>query len=253
MTIKFNFFDKNGGVSTKEKYKSLNCGPKSGDDEKNIIQNRDIVKKFFDNKNFDKLKLFFSDQIHSDKIFAIESQDDLAKFPEADGIVTNLKNIILAITTADCTPILFYEERKNVIGLCHAGWRGAHSNLMQNLINIMIQKYSCDIKNIKIQIGPNIKQNSYQVQKDFYNKWIEESKDFDRFFDKKNDGYYFNLTGAIIYKLIKIRIHSENIYNLDIDTFSNENYFSYRRMIKNDLIQNGDKEFGVNTSAIVIL
>ncbi len=253
MNIKFNFFNKNAGVSQEEKYRSLNCGPKSGDSPENIEKNREIVKKFFDNEGFDKLQLFFVDQIHSDKVFIVESKDDLIKFPEADGIVTNLRNIILAITTADCTPILFYDDENEVIGSCHAGWRGAHSNLMKNLIDIMINKYFCNIQNIKIKIGPNIKQNSYQVQQDFYDKWIEQSQDFAQFFDRKDDGYYFDLTNAVIFKLLQLGIKKQNIENYDIDTFANEDYFSYRRMIKTELIKNGDKEFGVNTSAIVIL
>ena len=156
MIVKFNFFNNNGGISAEEKYKSLNCGPKSGDDPQNIQQNQEIVKKFFDNEHFDKLKLFFINQIHSDKVFVIESQNDIKKHPEADGVVTNLTNIILAITTADCTPMLFYDAEKNVIGACHAGWRGAYSDLIKNLINVMITKYSCDINNVKVKIGPNI-------------------------------------------------------------------------------------------------
>ena len=253
MNIQFNFFGKNGGVSQEEKYKSLNCGPKSGDFKENIEKNREIVKKIFDNTNYDKLELFFANQTHSDKVFIVESKDDLSKFPEADGIVTNLKNIILAITTADCTPILFYDDANKVIACCHAGWKGAYSNLMKNLIDIMINQYSCDIRNIKIKIGPNIKQNSYQVQQDFYNQWIAQSKNFAQFFDHRDDGYYFDLTNSIIFKLLQIGVERKNIENYDIDTFINENYFSYRRMIKTELIKNGDKAFGVNTSAIAIL
>ena len=77
--------------------------------------------------------------------------------------------------------------------------------------------------------------------------------DFAQFFDRKDDGYYFDLTNAVIFKLLQLGIKKQNIENYDIDTFANEDYFSYRRMIKTELIKNGDKEFGVNTSAIVIL
>ena len=65
--------------------------------------------------------------------------------------------------------------------------------------------------------------------------------------------YYFDLTSAVIYKTLSVGVKFENIENCDIDTFSNENYFSYRRMIKTELITSDDKTFGVNTSAIVIL
>jgi YfiH family protein len=253
MIIKYHFFNKNGGVSKEKKYQNLNCKPKSGDNLINIQKNQEIVKKFFDNSNYQQLNLFFTDQIHSDKIFIIESEKDLEKHPKADGIVTNLKNIILGISTADCTPILFYDKKRKVIGACHAGWKGAYSDLIKNLIDIMINKYSCDTQNIKVSIGPNIKQSSYQVQKDFYKKWIKNSCDFDKFFNHKDNQYYFDLTGAAIHQLIKNNIQLNNIENINMDTFLNEDYFSYRRMIKENLIKSGDKEFGTNTSAIVIL
>lgn len=251
MTIKYNFFGRNGGVSTDPKYRSLNCHEKSNDDHENVKKNQEIVKKFFDGK--DELKLFFVDQVHSDKIFIVNTENDLEKYEEADGIVTNLKNIILGISTADCTPILFYDEKQEVIGACHAGWKGACSDLTKNLIDIMVQKYSCNINSIKIKIGPTIRQNSYQTQKDFYDKWIEKSSNFEKFFDKKSDGYYFDLPGAIIYKLTTLGILPENIDDCRIDTYQNENYFSYRTMIKEGLIKSGEKYFGANTSGIVIL
>jgi len=253
MTIKYNFFNRIGGVSKDEKYKSFNCAFKTGDNPQNIAQNQQILKEYFQKDG--KIELFFTHQVHSDKVLVLDSNSDLSQSEiiEADGIVTNLKNIILAITTADCCPIIFYDETKSVIGACHAGWKGAHSDSTKNLINIMIEKYACDIDDIQIKIGPTIRQKSYQVQQDFYDKWIEQSKDFAKFFEKDKNGYYFDLCGAIIFKLETFGIKSQNIEDCKEDTFSDQDYFSYRRMIKENLIKAGDKHFGCNISAIAII
>ena len=49
-----------------------------------------------------------------------------------------LSEKFMAIMTADCTPILFYEKQAGIIGAAHAGWKGAISGIIENTVNAMI-------------------------------------------------------------------------------------------------------------------
>ena len=245
----FRFFNHFGGVSDGI-FKSLNCDLHSGDDLKNILLNRKIVCNSFDGEN----KLFMMNQVHSDRVFILENYNDLNKCDEVecDAVITRLPNVLLGISTADCAPIIFFDEKAGVICACHAGWRGAFSELFKNILSIFKDKFNSNFSDINVFIGPMIQKKSYQVQKDFYDKWIEQDGSFDDFFDKQENGYYFDLENAIVYKLAKLGIQQINIDNMGIDTFSNNDYFSYRRGVLSGEISNGSRSFGRNISVVKI-
>lgn len=244
--FEFKFFSSSSGVSDGV-FKSLNCHKDSGDSSVNIELNRKIVCNSFSEEN----QLFLGKQTHSDKIFNLTNEDDLKKSDliECDGIVTNLNNVLVGVLTADCLPILLYDEKANVIATCHGGWRGVYSELFINLFDLLKNYYNSKIENIKIWIGPAIQQKSYILGKEFLEKWIEQSKEFERFFCKKDENYYFDLAGSAIFKMIKLGILKDNIHDSKIDTFSNLNYFSYRRTFQSN--KNCGNEFGRNISVIM--
>jgi YfiH family protein len=245
----FRFFGSFGGVS-EGKFKSLNCDVHSGDDLNYVMLNRRIVCNSFEGDN----KLFMVNQSHTDEVFVLENYDDLDKCDEieCDAIITRLPSILLGISTADCAPIVFFDEKASVICCCHAGWRGAYSDLFKNILFIFENRFGSKVENINVVIGPMIQQDSYQVQQDFYDKWIEQDKVFDDFFEKREGGYYFDLSNAIVYKLMNLGIPQRNIDNTEIDTLSNNDYFSYRRGTLSGEIEKGSEVFGRNISVVKI-
>ena len=126
--IKHGFFNNIGGVSSGI-YKSLNCGIGSHDKKKNVIKNLKIVSK----KIGVKKNIILLHQLHSNKIFFIKKI--VKRKLLGDGLVTNVKNIAIGILTADCVPILFCDQKKNIIGAAHAGWRGAYKKIGKKMIN----------------------------------------------------------------------------------------------------------------------
>ena len=98
--------------------------------------------------------------------------------------VLNKKNIVLGILTADCASILFYDPIKTVIGACHAGWRGALTGIIDNTL-IKMKNLGSIPKNIRCAIGPCIGKESYEVGKDFYDKFIATDISNCQFFEKK--------------------------------------------------------------------
>jgi YfiH family protein len=194
------------------------------------LKDRTDLNQKLNDLNFKFGEVLLLNQVHGDKVVAV---DDIKKIhgtqnlPKADGIVTNLKNIAIGIVTADCAPIIFYDEEKQVIGACHAGWKGAKLGIIQETVKKM---HDLGATNISAIIGPMIQQYSYQVSIDFYNEFLLESKDNLRFFKETADPirWNFNLPNYVESKLSLSGVN--DIENLMIDTYTNpQKYSSYRR------------------------
>ena len=237
--IRHGFFNRQGGVS-KGIYKSLNCGLGSKDKLKDIKKNIEIVcKKIGCNKN----NLILLNQIHSNIVHKI------SKIPKrklkGDSLMTNKKGIALGILTADCAPVFIYDPVNNLICALHAGWKGAH----KKIISIALKKLASSGSNFNdliAIIGPCINKKSYEVRKDFFNKFIKQEKSNKKFFNIKNNKLYFSLNNCITDEFLKLGV--KNIEIIKKDTYLlNNNFFSARRSIKNKL-----HDYGRNISVIMI-
>ncbi len=240
--IKHGFFNRKGGVSDGI-YKSLNCGPGSNDKKINIKKNLKIVKNILSKKS---KNIFLLHQIHSNKFIYIDENYKVKKKKfKADAIVTNQKKLPIGILTADCVPILIYDNKSKIIAAIHAGWKGAYKGIINKVIKFMIKKGSKS-KNIHAAIGPSISEKNYEVKKDFFIKFMKKNKKNRIFFKKNNDKIYFNLS-----KYIKFQLKSNKISIIDhinIDTFDKKNnFFSARRSLR---LKHDD--YGRNISIIMI-
>jgi len=120
------FFSRLGGNS-KGLYKSLNCGKGSHDSSIDINKNLENIARYYELPKDNVITLH---QTHSNNSILLQDNSNKEKHLY-DGIVTNKKNLILSILTADCAPILFYDSKNIVIGACHAGWKGALSGSLK--------------------------------------------------------------------------------------------------------------------------
>ena len=235
------FFNSVGGKSTNI-YKSLNCGPGSKDLSSNIKKNLKIVKKKI-NKTSENI--FLLSQIHSNKFVYIDDKYRSKIKPKADAVITNQKNLPIAVLTADCVPILICDNKKNIIAAIHAGWKGAFKGIIGKVIKFMIKK-GCKIDNINVAIGPSISVKNYEVREDFKKKLIKKDKKNQKYFKNKKNKLYFDLTKYIYALLLENKI--KNIDNLKVDTFDIKNkFFSARRSLK----LNHD-DYGRNISIIML-
>ena len=224
-------------------FKSLNCGPGSSDKKKNVLKNLEIVGNKIKAKSN---KIVLLNQIHSNKLHYINKDSKLnnSKF-EGDALVTNRKNIPIAVLTADCVPILMHDENNKMIAAIHAGWKGAYKNIITKVVKFMIKK-GCSPKNITAAIGPCISVNNYQVRPDFIKKFIKKDKKNKIFFKKTKDKNYFNLNRYIHFQLKSLDIKKIDIINKDTFNAKN-NFFSARRSISRN-----ESDYGRNISIIMI-
>ena len=242
LNINHGFFNKNGGVS-KGVYKSLNCGIGSNDKKANIKKNLKIVKRKIGKKS---KAIFFVKQVHSNKFIYLNKNSKIKnKSVNADAIITEKKNFPIAVLTADCAPILIFDKNRKMIAAIHAGWRGAYKGIIKKVIKFMFQK-GCQKEDMVVAIGPCISMKSYEVKKQFKDKFIKKNKINIEFFKNKKNKIYFNLPGYIKKQLKLNQI--KNINLLNIDTFNKKNnFFSARRSLKLN-----HNDYGRNISIIMI-
>jgi YfiH family protein len=183
-------------------------------------------------------------QTHSNKVVEITTNNYRKKI-KADSIVTKMKNIALGVVTADCVPIILYDTENEIIGCIHAGWRGAYLDIIRNTITKIKQINS----NNKIYacVGPCLAKKNYEVDYDFYKKFIRKSSRNRRYFSQKNSSKkLFNLRKFVTDKLLKFKVKVDQV---DRDTFAQRsNFFSYRRSSK---LQ--QKDYGRCISAVCML
>ncbi|MFT6105955.1 MAG: YfiH family protein [Rickettsiales bacterium] len=191
-----------------------------------------LVAKNIQKKNFNiKSPTIFINQIHGSEILVIDDESKIPsskKLIDADAIVTNVKNLILAIVTADCAPIMLLDEENEVIAAVHAGWQGSLKNITDQAVDGMI-KIGARLENIKAVIGPMIRQESYEVDLSFYGRFLEENSANREFFIKspKDQHFLFDLPSYI-----KEKLRNKGLRNIEddgIDTYQNDDFFSYRR------------------------
>jgi len=221
------FFSRKGGVS-KGIYNSLNCGLGSKDKKKNILKNLDLVSNKIKVKRKNLILMY---QTHSNKVTIINDKNKNVKRFYSDAIITKIKKFALGVVTADCVPILLYDKKNETIGCVHAGWKGANSGIIEKTI-AKFKKLNSN-NHIFAVIGPCIGNKSYEVNLDFYRKFISKSKKNKIYFFKKNKiKKLFDLRKYVSNKLQKLNV---NIDQINRDTYAEKKYFfSYRRSKKLD-------------------
>lgn len=220
----------------------MNCGPGSSDKNKNIQKNLKIVGNKIKTK---RKKIILLNQVHGNKFHYISTNSKLKNKFEGDALVTDRKNTPIAVLTADCAPILVYDDSKEMIAAIHAGWKGAYKSIVKKVVKFMIKK-GCSPQNITAAIGPCISSNNYEVREDFIKKFIKKDKKNIIFFKKAKHKNYFNLNKYIHFQLKSLSIKKIDI--IDKDTFIRKNnLFSARRSISRN-----ENDYGRNISIIMI-
>ena len=187
-------------------------------------------------------------QAHSDLVEKVENRNE--KYNNIDGLLTNQKGISLSLRFADCTPILFYDPVKNVIGNIHSGWKGTVQKIGQKGLLKMINEYGCNVEDIICLIGPCIGMCHFEVGEDvkeiFENtfSYLGNLENIIKKGEIKEDGQKYFVDTTVINRMLleEIGVPSKNIIESNICTVCNKEYMhSYR----------ADKEKSGRNTAII--
>jgi YfiH family protein len=191
-----------------------------------FVNNHDHVSEALSQEfNISKDKVYLPVQRHTGRIQVLE-KDIVAEV--ADAVITDRRNIFIGILIADCVPILLYDESKGIIGAVHAGWRGTAKQILKETIATMQAKFGCVPGDIRIAIGPSIRQCSYEVDEDVKAS-VQEATGEGNYYRKAGDKYYIDLSSANRIQALSMRVLPENIWQSGECTFCNpDRFYSYR-------------------------
>lgn len=208
-----------GGVS-KGDFDSLNLGLNTEDAEQYVEQNR---KLFFSVLGIDESKLASSYQVHGSEILIAHEAQRATGY---DAIITNEANLFVAVTIADCTPVLIYDKRTHAVAAIHAGWRGTAAKIVERTLYEMQKNFGTTGEDCFAYIGTCISKNAFEVGN-------EVAEQFDKVFVQFNETkqkYFIDLKAAILQQLESFEIPLSQIEIAETCTvLNNDNYFSYRK------------------------
>ena len=183
-----------GGVS-EGIYASMNLSFTRGDEDAAVHEN---YRRFAAALGFSEKDIVTSDQTHTANVRIITEEDrgnGITKprpYMDVDGMITNVRGLVLATFYADCVPLYFVDPVHHAIGLSHSGWRGTVAKIGAVTVRKMQETYGTDPKDVYAAIGPSICQECYEVSEDVI---LEFQKSFapehwEKLFYKKENGKY---------------------------------------------------------------
>lgn len=210
---------RHGGVSPIP-YSSLNLDNRGPDDESNREENR---KRFCAELGFGAGALVRSLQIHDTQILLAEKP---GLYDGYDAFVTNQPGLLLAVSVADCTPILIFDKKQKVVAAVHAGWKGTVGGIVTKTLERMSTLYGTNGGDCVAFIGPCIDECSFEVGEEVAAQFEHSFKRWDE--DRRK--FFVDLKKANAAQLEAIGVSVENIEISPYSTVNhNDVFFSYRK------------------------
>ena len=253
--VKYYVTTRLGGVS-KFPYESLNISFKNLQDRNSSDKNLDIV---CDKLGFTRDNVIGIYEEHTDKVVVITEENkeqylfDKHHNHVYDAIVTNLKNVPLAITIADCNAIVLYDIKNNVISNIHSGWKGTIQKIYLKTLQVMKDRFDTNPTDVICIFSPAIqkccwKTKDKELAYSFNQYW--DYIDIREFVETDDKGWHHVDFPYVITKdLINAGIEKDNIINESICTCCNVDiFFSYRK--KTEL---GEPDYGTQVSIVELI
>ncbi len=142
-------------------------------------------------------------------------------FFKADGSITHETEVVCAVMTADCLPLLLCDDQGTQVAAVHVGWRGMADGIIENAIG----KFDCRAENIIAWAGPCIGPNKFEIG--FEVK--QQLGGLSSHYQESSDGKVLaNLYAICGFKLSEMGVR--NYSHSSACTYSDERrFYSYRR------------------------
>lgn len=142
---------------------------------------------------------------------------------DSDALITNCRNLALAVFCADCLPIFLYAPGNNAVGIIHAGWQGTKEGVTKNTVELMRKNFNINVQDLLIGFGPAIRNCCYEVMdefRDYFPSGIQE----------RSGRLYLDLIAVNIAQLKSLGVKESQIVDTGLCTSCmNKEFFSYRR------------------------
>lgn len=186
-----------------------------------IENNKQIITEYLKIK---PQNLISPTQTHSANVdITIENK---LNYPDTDGLILTKNNLAIFLNFADCTPLIFYDEKQNIGAVSHAGWRGTAAKIAQITANKLINEFNSKPEDICVLIGPAICGKCYEVGIEVYHNFLDNPHPNP--FPKGEGKFYIDLK-----EINRKQLAEVGIEKIDVCPYctccDNEYFFSYRK------------------------
>lgn len=128
---------RHGGTS-EGNHASLNINPYCGDKPEHVTANRELLAEEL---GVEADRIILPHQTHGTETRIIGKE--FCALPEqirqmllegVDALLTDVKGVCIGVSTADCIPVLLYDEEHHAAAAVHAGWRGTQARIVSKAI-----------------------------------------------------------------------------------------------------------------------
>ena len=162
-------------------------------------------------------------QTHSDHV---EIVDERNEYPDTDGLILTEPDTIIYLRFADCTPLIFYDTKRNIGAVSHAGWRGTAQKIGVKTIEKMEVNFGTNPEDIIALIGPAISICCYEVSEEVRDTLLATVKNTEDLYKNRN----VDLKKINARQLEEIGVKIDNIDICQYCTSCNNDlFYSYRK------------------------
>jgi len=147
-----------------------------------------------------------------------------------DALMTNVEEVCIGVSTADCIPVLLYDPRQRAVCAVHAGWRGTVMRIVEQSVARMTEVYGTNPQDLIAQIGPGIHLESFEVGDEVYQAFETEGFPM-TLISKKYEKWHIDLPECNRLQLISAGVPETQISVSPVCTYTQaDTYFSARRL-----------------------
>lgn len=214
-----------GGYST-GRYGEFNINRYCGDSDEAIRRNREALCHLL---GITDNHLLMPHQVHKAEIAVIGEQLDV-DLEGYDALMTNMEDVCIGVSTADCIPVLLYDPRQRAVCAVHAGWRGTVMRIVEQSIARMTEVYGTNPADLIAQIGPGIHLESFEVGDEVYQAFEDAGFDMNSI-SKKYEKWHLDLPECNRLQLISAGVPESQVSVSPVCTYmQSDTYFSARRL-----------------------
>ena len=222
-----------GGYS-KGNYAAFNINRYCGDDETDIRLNHELLCRQL---GISSNRLLMPHQVHQARTALVDesllSRSDEERRQLLDGydaLMTDLCSVCIGVSTADCIPLLLYDDEHHAACAIHAGWRGTVARIAERSIAAMTAAYGTRPSRLRAQIGPGISLRSFEVGDEVYEAFAHAGFDMDSI-SRREQKWHIDLPECNRLELIAAGIPASAIQLSTACTYQQPaRYFSARRL-----------------------
>ena len=148
------FSTRRGGVSAPP-FDTLNLGRSTPDDPASVHENR---RRVLEALGVDEECLATAGQVHGAAVRDAAAPGHVA---DCDGLLTRSPGLALAVTSADCMPILY--AAAGTVAAAHSGWRGTVLGMPVAALDAVRAAAGVTADHVAVHLGPCIRGCCYQV------------------------------------------------------------------------------------------